>query len=147
MIEAISHLIHRDYEAIVADFVTLQFIPKGTDLRPILPVLAKVGWMEGGLLMTISRDELILPPPGPPAPCYRCLIRRLRAVVPKTSTSKSWQLTLPRSRLTTPSASRPTLPSSSAQSACSRGLRSSATQTLPSSTRPTRECTFPSTYL
>ena len=43
MIEAISHLIHRDYEAIVEDFVTLQFIPKGTDLRPILPVLAKVG--------------------------------------------------------------------------------------------------------
>lgn len=33
MIEAISHLIHRDYEAIVKDFVTLQFIPKGTDLR------------------------------------------------------------------------------------------------------------------
>lgn len=43
MIEAISHLIHRDYEAIVQDFVTLQFIPEGTDLTPILPVLAKVG--------------------------------------------------------------------------------------------------------
>ena len=42
MIEAISHLIHRDYEAIVKDFVTLEFIPEGTDLRPILPVLAKV---------------------------------------------------------------------------------------------------------
>ena len=42
MIEAISHLIHRDYEAIVEDFVTLEFIPEGTDLRPILPVLAKV---------------------------------------------------------------------------------------------------------
>eukprot|EP00882_Tetradesmus_deserticola_P033163 GHRQ01037854.1.p1 GENE.GHRQ01037854.1~~GHRQ01037854.1.p1 ORF type:complete len:533 (+),score=230.62 GHRQ01037854.1:515-2113(+) len=42
MIEAISHLIHRDYEAIVQDFVTLQFIPPGTDLKPILPVLAKV---------------------------------------------------------------------------------------------------------
>jgi aarF domain-containing kinase len=42
MIEAISHLIHRDYEAIVEDFVTLDFIPEGTDLRPILPVLAKV---------------------------------------------------------------------------------------------------------
>ncbi len=37
-----SHLIHRDYEAIVQDFVTLEFIPEGTDLRPILPVLAKV---------------------------------------------------------------------------------------------------------
>lgn len=42
MIEAISHLIHRDYEAIVEDFVTLDFIPPGTDLKPILPVLAKV---------------------------------------------------------------------------------------------------------
>ena len=50
MIEAISHLIHRDYEAIVEDFVTLQFIAKGTDLRPILPVLAKVfdQALEGG---------------------------------------------------------------------------------------------------
>lgn len=27
MIEAISHLIHRDYEAIVEDFVTLQVLP------------------------------------------------------------------------------------------------------------------------
>jgi aarF domain-containing kinase len=26
----------------VQDFVTLQFIPPGTDLKPILPVLAKV---------------------------------------------------------------------------------------------------------
>jgi aarF domain-containing kinase len=26
----------------VQDFVTLDFIPPGTDLRPILPVLAKV---------------------------------------------------------------------------------------------------------
>ncbi len=41
MIEAISHLIHRDYEAIVEDFVTLQFIDPGTNLTPILPVLAK----------------------------------------------------------------------------------------------------------
>eukprot|EP00976_Prorocentrum_cordatum_P003369 65735-Prorocentrum_minimum.AAC.1 len=42
MIEAIAHLIHRDYEAIVEDFVTLDFIPQGVDLKPILPVLAKV---------------------------------------------------------------------------------------------------------
>ena len=28
MIEAIAHLIHRDYEAIVEDFVTLDFIPE-----------------------------------------------------------------------------------------------------------------------
>ncbi len=42
MVQAVSHLIHRDYESIVQDFVTLDFIPPGTDLRPILPVLAKV---------------------------------------------------------------------------------------------------------
>lgn len=43
MIEAISHLIHRDYSAIVEDFVTLDFIPKGSHrsgchsaLRPAL---------------------------------------------------------------------------------------------------------------
>ncbi len=29
MIEAIAHLIHRDYDRIVQDFVTLQFIPRG----------------------------------------------------------------------------------------------------------------------
>lgn len=33
MIEAISHLIHRDYEAIVEDFVLLDFIPRGVSLR------------------------------------------------------------------------------------------------------------------
>ncbi len=41
-----SHLIHRDYEAIVQDFVTLDFIPEGTDLTPILPVLAKVCYID-----------------------------------------------------------------------------------------------------
>ena len=35
MIEAISHLIHRDYDAIVNDFVTLDFIEEGTDLSPL----------------------------------------------------------------------------------------------------------------
>ena len=42
MIEAISHLIHRDYARIGQDFVNLDFIPEGTDLEPILPVLGKV---------------------------------------------------------------------------------------------------------
>jgi predicted unusual protein kinase regulating ubiquinone biosynthesis (AarF/ABC1/UbiB family) len=60
MIEAISHLIHRDYEAIVEDFVTLQFIPRGTDLRPILPVLANVfdQALEGGGAKNINFQEL-----------------------------------------------------------------------------------------
>lgn len=44
MVEAISHLIHRDYEAIVEDFVTLQFIDPGTNLTPILPVISKVSF-------------------------------------------------------------------------------------------------------
>lgn len=60
MIEAISHLIHRDYEAIVKDFVTLDFIPEGTDLTPILPVLAKVfdQALEGGGAKNINFQEL-----------------------------------------------------------------------------------------
>ncbi|KAF5829955.1 ABC1 family-domain-containing protein [Dunaliella salina] len=60
MIEAISHLIHRDYEAIVVDFVTLGFIPEGTDLRPILPVLARVfdRALEGGGAKGINFQEL-----------------------------------------------------------------------------------------
>lgn len=50
MIEAIAHLIHRDYDAIVKDFVKLGFIPEGVNLDPILPVLAKVfdQALEGG---------------------------------------------------------------------------------------------------
>ena len=60
MIDAISHLIHRDYEAIVEDFVTLQFIPKGTNLSPILPVLANVfdQALEGGGAKNINFQEL-----------------------------------------------------------------------------------------
>lgn len=56
MIEAIAHLIHRDYEAIVEDFVTLDFIPPGVDLQPILPVLAKVfdQALEGGGAKSIN---------------------------------------------------------------------------------------------
>lgn len=37
MIEAISHLIHRDYEAIVQDFITLRFIPKGEGCLFLMP--------------------------------------------------------------------------------------------------------------
>eukprot|EP00232_Nephroselmis_pyriformis_P025088 CAMPEP_0182856256 /NCGR_PEP_ID=MMETSP0034_2-20130328/2323_1 /TAXON_ID=156128 /ORGANISM="Nephroselmis pyriformis, Strain CCMP717" /LENGTH=708 /DNA_ID=CAMNT_0024987311 /DNA_START=113 /DNA_END=2235 /DNA_ORIENTATION=- len=60
MIEAISHLIHRDYEAIVEDFVTLDFIPDGVDLKPILPVLAKVfdSALEGGGAKNFNFQEL-----------------------------------------------------------------------------------------
>jgi aarF domain-containing kinase len=60
MIEAISHLVHRDYDAIVRDFVTLDFIPPGTDLAPILPVLARVfdQALAGGGAKGINFQEL-----------------------------------------------------------------------------------------
>ncbi|KAL3726748.1 hypothetical protein ACJRO7_031616 [Eucalyptus globulus] len=60
MIEAIAHLIHRDYEAIVKDFVKLGFIPDGVNLAPILPVLAKVfdQALEGGGAKNINFQEL-----------------------------------------------------------------------------------------
>jgi aarF domain-containing kinase len=60
MVEAISHLIHRDYEAIVEDFVTLDFIPPGVDLKPLLPVLARVfdSALEGGGARTFNFQEL-----------------------------------------------------------------------------------------
>ncbi|XP_042520450.1 uncharacterized protein sll0005-like [Macadamia integrifolia] len=60
MIEAIAHLIHRDYEAIVKDFVKLGFIPDGVNLEPILPVLAKVfdQALEGGGAKNINFQEL-----------------------------------------------------------------------------------------
>lgn len=60
MIEAISHLIHRDYPAIVEDFVLLDFIPEGVDLSPIMPVLARVfdQALEGGGAKGINFQEL-----------------------------------------------------------------------------------------
>ncbi|KAM7485476.1 hypothetical protein LguiA_001485 [Lonicera macranthoides] len=60
MIEAIAHLIHRDYGAIVKDFVKLGFIPEEVNLEPILPVLAKVfdQALEGGGAKNINFQEL-----------------------------------------------------------------------------------------
>ncbi|CAK7336236.1 unnamed protein product [Dovyalis caffra] len=60
MIEAIAHLIHRDYGAIVKDFVKLGFIPEGVNLEPIMPVLAKVfdQALEGGGAKNINFQEL-----------------------------------------------------------------------------------------
>jgi aarF domain-containing kinase len=60
MIEAIAHLIHRDYGAIVKDFVKLGFISEGVNLEPILPVLAKVfdQALEGGGAKNINFQEL-----------------------------------------------------------------------------------------
>ena len=42
MVEAIVHLLNRDYSKIGDDFINLEFIPRGTDVRPIVPALTKV---------------------------------------------------------------------------------------------------------
>ena len=60
MIEAIAHLINRDYTEIGQDFVNLDFIPKGTDTRPIIPALTKVFdvALAGGGAKSINFQEL-----------------------------------------------------------------------------------------
>mmetsp|Transcript_7434 Transcript_7434/g.18296 ORF Transcript_7434/g.18296 Transcript_7434/m.18296 type:complete len:840 (+) Transcript_7434:367-2886(+) len=60
MIEAIAHLINRDYEEIGQDFVNLDFIPEGTDTEPIVPALTKVFdvALAGGGAKSINFQEL-----------------------------------------------------------------------------------------
>lgn len=60
MIEAIAHLIHRDYSEIGNDFVNLDFIPKGVDTAPIVPALARVfeAALAGGGAKSINFQEL-----------------------------------------------------------------------------------------
>ena len=60
MIEAIAHLIHRDYARIGDDFVNLDFIPEGTDTAPIVPALARVfeAALAGGGAKSINFQEL-----------------------------------------------------------------------------------------
>ena len=60
MIEAIAHLINRDYAEIGQDFVNLDFIPKGTDTEPIVPALTKVFdvALAGGGAKSINFQEL-----------------------------------------------------------------------------------------
>lgn len=60
MIEAIAHLIHRDYAQIGNDFVNLDFIPRGTDTQPIIPALARVfeAALAGGGAKSINFQEL-----------------------------------------------------------------------------------------
>ena len=60
MIEAISHLIHRDYSEIGNDFVKLDFIPKGVDTTPIVPALSRVfeAALAGGGAKSINFQEL-----------------------------------------------------------------------------------------
>ncbi len=77
----------RDYEATCQDFVTLQFIPPGTDLRPILPALTRVfdAALGGRGAKNINLNVRRLPPP---AAWPRCSQRRataslLRRAVPR----------------------------------------------------------------
>ena len=60
MIEAVAHLIHRDYSKIGDDFVNLDFIPKDVDTAPIVPALARVfdAALAGGGAKSINFQEL-----------------------------------------------------------------------------------------
>ncbi|NJL82952.1 MAG: AarF/ABC1/UbiB kinase family protein [Chloroflexaceae bacterium] len=42
LIEAIVHLVNRDYEALAGDYIKLDFLTPDTDVRPIIPALALV---------------------------------------------------------------------------------------------------------
>lgn len=60
MIDAIAHLIHRDYQEIGDDFVKLDFIPKGVDTAPIVPALSRVfeAALAGGGAKSINFQDL-----------------------------------------------------------------------------------------
>ncbi|GKY91496.1 hypothetical protein MPSEU_000121800 [Mayamaea pseudoterrestris] len=60
MVEAIVHLINRDYSEIGQDFINLDFIPKGTDTTGIVPALTKVFdvALAGGGAKSINFQEL-----------------------------------------------------------------------------------------
>merc|ERR1719162_1783351 len=60
MIEAIAHLINRDYSLIGEDFKNMDFIPRGTDTAPIVPALSKVFdvALAGGGAKSINFQEL-----------------------------------------------------------------------------------------
>merc|ERR1719261_2170048 len=60
LIEAIAHLINRDYENIGDDFVNMDFIPRGVDTKPIMPALTRVfeAALAGGGAKSINFQEL-----------------------------------------------------------------------------------------
>jgi aarF domain-containing kinase len=59
-IEAIAHLLNRDYTEIGQDFINLDFIPKGTDTTSIVPALTTVFdvALAGGGAKSINFQEL-----------------------------------------------------------------------------------------
>ena len=60
MVEAIVHLLNRDYTEIGQDFINLDFIPEGTDTSPIVPALTNVfdAALAGGGAKSINFQEL-----------------------------------------------------------------------------------------
>ncbi|CAM9313370.1 unnamed protein product [Chrysoparadoxa australica] len=60
MVEAISHLVHRDYSSIGNDFKSLEFIPEDVDVAPIVPALSNVfdAALAGGGAKSINFQEL-----------------------------------------------------------------------------------------
>lgn len=60
MVEAIAHLVHRDYEEIGTDFKNLDFIPADVDVKPIVPALGRVfdAALAGGGAKGIQFNEL-----------------------------------------------------------------------------------------
>jgi len=60
MVEAIAHLVHRDYAAIGQDFKNLDFIPEDVDVEPVVPALSRVfdSALSGGGAKGINFQEL-----------------------------------------------------------------------------------------
>jgi len=60
MVDAIVHLVNRDYAQIGQDFINLEFIPEGTDVTPIVPALTKVfdAALAGGGAKSINFQAL-----------------------------------------------------------------------------------------
>lgn len=60
MVEAIAHLVHRDYAAIGTDFKQLDFIPADVDVEPVVPALSRVfdSALSGGGAKAINFQEL-----------------------------------------------------------------------------------------
>mmetsp|Transcript_18510 Transcript_18510/g.43329 ORF Transcript_18510/g.43329 Transcript_18510/m.43329 type:complete len:865 (+) Transcript_18510:37-2631(+) len=60
MVEAIAHLVHRDYSEIGADFKRLDFIPPDVDVQPIVPALGRVfdSALAGGGAKGINFNDL-----------------------------------------------------------------------------------------
>lgn len=60
MVEAIAHLVHRDYAEIGTDFRNLDFIPQDVDVQPVVPALSRVfdAALAGGGAKGINFNEL-----------------------------------------------------------------------------------------